>query len=228
MRTSTATSDSSSRRTPWLSSPSAGIWSRCELTVDPSPTRFWAIEWWVYQPETEFRWLMDLERKSMEAGDFLDYNPATRQFTGLLNEWVETSRSLGHPITHVVVEDNAAQRFLLQYQTVHQWIALRGVEIIPHATHRNKSDAEYGFETIAQHYQFGRIRLPAPSATPPGGRPSVPETGRGGHPLPPRPNRRLRDGPLVLGMEPAEDLRPRDGSREIVETQLGADSSRAT
>ena len=87
---------------------------------------------------------MDLERTPMEAGEFLDYNPATRQFTGLLDEWVNTSRELALPITHVVVEDNAAQRFLLQYQTVHQWIASRGVEIIPHSTHRNKSYPEYG------------------------------------------------------------------------------------
>ena len=92
------------------------------MTVDPSPTRFWAIEWWVYQPSTEFRWLMDLERTPMEAGEFFDFNPATRQFTGLLDEWVNTSRELGLPITHVV-EDNAAQRFLLQYDMVHQWMA---------------------------------------------------------------------------------------------------------
>ena len=130
------------------------------MTVDPSPTRYWAIQWWIYQPETEFRYLMDLERRTMEAGDFLDYNPATRQFTGLLNEWVDTSNQLGWPISHVVVEDNAAQRFLLQYQMVHQWMALRGVQILPHSTHRNKSDSEYGVETIAQHYQFGRVRLP--------------------------------------------------------------------
>jgi hypothetical protein len=130
------------------------------MTVDPSPTRFWAIEWWIYQPAAEFRWLMDLEKRPMEAGEFLDYNPATRQFTGILEEWVQTSRDLGLPITHCVVEDNAAQRFLLQYNTVHQWMALRGVEIVPHSTHRNKSDPEYGVETIAQHYQFGRVRLP--------------------------------------------------------------------
>lgn len=130
------------------------------MTVDPSPTKFWAIQWWIYQPAAELRWLMDLERRPMEAGEFLDYNPATRQFTGVLEEWVQTSRDLALPISHVIVEDNAAQRFLLQYQTVHQWMALRSVEIIPHSTHRNKSDPDYGVETIAQHYQFGRVRLP--------------------------------------------------------------------
>jgi hypothetical protein len=130
------------------------------MTVDPSPTKYWAILWWIYQPSTEFRWLMDLERRPMQADEFLDFNYARGKHTGLLEEWVETSRDLGYPITHVVVEDNAAQRFLLQYDHVRRWMALRGVEIIPHSTHRNKSDAEYGVETIAQHYQFGRVRLP--------------------------------------------------------------------
>ncbi len=130
------------------------------MTVDPSPTKFWAIEWWVYQPSTEYRWLMDLERCPMEANEFLDYNMATQRFTGLLEEWHETSVSLGQPITHVIVEQNAAQRFLLQYDIVHQWLRTRNVEIVPHNTHRNKSDPELGVETIREHYKFGRVRLP--------------------------------------------------------------------
>lgn len=130
------------------------------MTVDPSPTKFWAIEWWVYQPAVELRWLIDIERKPMDANEFLDFNHATRQFTGLLNEWVQTSNELALPITHVIVEDNAAQRFLLQYDTVHQWMRLRNVEIIPHSTHRNKSDPEFGVESIREHYKYGRKRLP--------------------------------------------------------------------
>ena len=130
------------------------------MTVDPSPTKFWAIEWWVYQPVVEYRWLLDLERRPMEANEFLDFNHATRQFTGVLEEWIQTSVDLGVPITHVIVEDNAAQRFLLQYDTVHQWMARRNVEIIPHSTHRNKSDPEFGVQSIREHYKFGRKRLP--------------------------------------------------------------------
>ena len=130
------------------------------MTVDPSPTKLWSIQWWIYQPSTEFRWLMDLENRPMQADEFLDFNYSKGQHTGVLNEWVHTSRELGYPISHVIVEDNAAQRFLLQYDHVRRWMAANSVEIIPHSTHRNKSDAEYGVETIAQHYQFGRIRLP--------------------------------------------------------------------
>ena len=130
------------------------------MTVDPSPTKFWAVEWWVYQPSVELRWLMDIERSPMEANEFLDFNHATQRFTGLLNEWVQTSVELFLPVTHVIVEDNAAQRFLLQYDTVHQWMRQRNVEIIPHSTHRNKSDPELGVESIREHYKFGRKRLP--------------------------------------------------------------------
>ena len=130
------------------------------MTVDPSPTKYWAILWWVYQPSTEFRWLMDLERSPMQADEFLDFNIAQQKHTGLLDEWVQTSIDLRLPITHVIVEDNAAQRFLLQYNHVRTWMAKRNVEIIPHSTHRNKSDPDYGVDSIRQHYQFGRVRLP--------------------------------------------------------------------
>jgi hypothetical protein len=130
------------------------------MTVDPSPTRYWAIEWWLYQPSVEYRWLMDLERRPMEANEFLDFNHATQRFTGLLEEWWQTSTDLQIPLTHVIVEDNAAQRFLLQYDTVRQWMGRRNVEIIPHSTHRNKSDPEFGVESIREHYKFGRKRLP--------------------------------------------------------------------
>ena len=130
------------------------------MTVDPSPTRYWAIQWWIYQPSVEYRWLMDLERRPMEANEFLDFNHAQQRFTGLLEEWWNTSVSLNNPITHVIVEDNAAQRFLLQYDTVRQWMSRRNVEIIGHSTHRNKSDPELGVETIREHYKFGRVRLP--------------------------------------------------------------------
>lgn len=130
------------------------------ITADPSPTKFWAIQWWIYQPSTEFRWLMDLERRPMEADEFLDFNYAQQRFTGVLEEWVQTASSLGQPVTHVVVEQNAAQRFLLQYDHVRRWMALHGIEIMGHDTHRNKSDPEFGVETIRQHYKFGRVRLP--------------------------------------------------------------------
>jgi hypothetical protein len=130
------------------------------MPVDPSPTKYWAIEWWLYQPSVEYRWLLDLERRPMEANEFLDFNMATQRFTGLLEEWWQTSTDLNVPITHVIVEQNAAQRFLLQYDVVRQWMSRRNVEILGHNTHRNKSDPEFGVQSIREHYKFGRKRLP--------------------------------------------------------------------
>src|SRR5579872_1605082 len=77
-----------------------------------------------------------------------------------MEEWQQTSAELGFPIRYWVVEINAAQRFLLQYDHVKRWQAARGVTIIPHSTNRNKTDDEYGVQMIAPHWEFGRIRLP--------------------------------------------------------------------
>lgn len=130
------------------------------VSCDPSPSKFWAIEWWLYHPESEQRFLIDLERRAMEAGDFLDWNYNDGHFTGVMEEWQQTSIDLGVPITHWIVETVSAERFLLQYDHVRRWMARRNVEIIRHSTHRNKSDADFGVQTIAPHYKFGRVRLP--------------------------------------------------------------------
>lgn len=130
------------------------------VTADPSPTRSWAVQWWLYQPGSQLQWLMDLFRGPMDAPDFLDWNNQDGVFSGLLEEWWGTSVERGVPFSHVIVESNAAQRFLLQYDHVRRWQALRGVNVVPHATHRNKSDPKFGVQTLAPHYEFGRVRLP--------------------------------------------------------------------
>lgn len=130
------------------------------VTADPSPTKFWSIQWWIYHPETEQRFLMDLIRTAMDAPDFLDWDYNEGAFSGVMEEWQVRSVDLGLPISHWVVEANAAQRFMLQYSHVKRWVAARSVSIIPHQTHRNKADPLRGIETIAPHYRFGRVRLP--------------------------------------------------------------------
>ena len=120
----------------------------------------WGIEWWIYQPATEFRFLMDLLRRRMEAPDFLQWNPDTNQYSGLIEEWWQTSKELGVPFTHLIVEINAAQRYLVQYQWFKNWCTLRGVQLVSHTTHKNNSDPEYGLQTVAPQWRFGRIRLP--------------------------------------------------------------------
>lgn len=130
------------------------------ITADPSPSKNWSVQWWLYQPETEIQYLLDMYRGPMDAPDFLDWNHNSGQFSGLLDEWVERAKDLGRPVTYLIFEQNAAQRFLLQYDHVKRWQAINGVNIVPHATHRNKSDDEYGVQTIAPHYRYGRVRLP--------------------------------------------------------------------
>jgi hypothetical protein len=129
-------------------------------SADPSPTKWWAVMWWIYHPETEQRFLIDLHRSVMEAPEFLDYDYNEGRFTGIMEEWQARSADSGHPITTWIVEANAAQRFLLQYDHVKRWQAKRGVNILPHQTHRNKTDADYGVQSIAPHYRYGRVRLP--------------------------------------------------------------------
>ena len=129
------------------------------VSCDPSPTNNWAVEWWLHNDLVDYRYLIDLFRGKMDAPDFLDYDTSTGQFKGLMEEWQNTSVMLGCPITHWIVEINAAQRFLLQYDFVHRWKQKWRVEIIPHSTQRNKSDAEFGVQTIAPYYRDGKVRL---------------------------------------------------------------------
>lgn len=133
-------------------------------TADPSPTKFWAIELWAYHPATEQHFLLDLIRRSMDAPDFLDFDYNNGVFSGVMEEWQQASKAIGHPIRHWVVEINAAQRFLIQFDHVKQWCRKNSVIIVPHSTTRNKSDPEFGVQSIAPHFEHGRVRLPGSRA----------------------------------------------------------------
>lgn len=136
------------------------------VTVDPSPTRFWSIQWWLYvepresEPLMGSRYLLDMARRPMSSEDFLDWNVDRRGWTGLLDEWWERSKKSGHKITYLIVEQNAAQRFMLRYDWFKRWLTNRSVTLRPHNTHTNKTDPQFGVTTIAPHYRFGRVRFP--------------------------------------------------------------------
>lgn len=129
-------------------------------TADPSPTKFWSIQHWLYQPTTNQRFLLDLIRQTMDAPDFLDWNANEGRFFGVMEEWQQRSKDKGIPITHWIVEANAAQRFILQYDHVRRWQRVHGVQIISHQTHRNKTDPDYGVQMLKNLYRFGQVRLP--------------------------------------------------------------------
>lgn len=132
-------------------------------TADPSPTKYWGVQWWIVRVTDDGpqeRYLMDLLKETLDAPDFLDWNHATNSWTGVMEQWQKRSADLGLPITTWIVEANAAQRFLLQFEHVKRWMAARRVTVRAHQTHRNKADPDFGVETIAPHYRYGRVRLP--------------------------------------------------------------------
>ncbi len=137
------------------------------ITADPSPSAFWAVMWWAWQVDTQFQHLINMERKRMGANDLLDYRISTGTYSGLLEDWWQRSKDIGRPISHVILETNAAQRFLLQYDYARQWSMTRSVELVPHNTGRNKSDPDLGVGALAPHYRFGRVRLPGHPLTRP-------------------------------------------------------------
>lgn len=140
----------------------SGLSNRCLsiVTVDPSPTMFWSVQWWLYDPVSQFRHLMDLENKKMGADSFLDFNPLNGEYSGLIDSWAERARHLGRPIRHLIVERNGAQRFMLKYRWYQQWLSRNGIVLHPHDTTTNKSDEEYGVQTVGNIWRLGLVRLP--------------------------------------------------------------------
>lgn len=134
---------------PWIS----------VATCDPSPARYWSVQWWLVEKATERRYLLDLIRSPLEAPEFLDFDHTHSRFTGIMEDWQQRSVALGAPITHWIVEINAA-RFLYQHDYVKRWQAQHRVALIPHTTHLNRNDKDFGVQTIGPHYKFGRVRLP--------------------------------------------------------------------
>lgn len=131
------------------------------VVVDPSPEQYWAVEWWLYEERTNLRHLIDIVREKMRAPDLIDWNNAGQTWTGIMPEWQARSRALGRPITHWIIEQNAAQRFLLQYEHVRRWMQVNSVSVVGHDTHgKNKSDPKLGVDMLAPHYRYGRVRLP--------------------------------------------------------------------
>jgi hypothetical protein len=131
------------------------------ITIDPSPTMFWALMWVIYQPEINLYHVIDVERCKLTAEELLGYNMSTQQYSGLLDEWVWRAEQFGYPVSHVVVEINAAQRFLLAHDFVRRWQSMNQLNIIGHTTHRNKIDENMGIEAlIPPIIRTGSVRLP--------------------------------------------------------------------
>lgn len=144
------------------------------MTVDPSPTRYWAIMDWLYvlpfdgtERLAGYRYLIDLHRrKRMGANEFLDWSRDQSAYVGIAEDWVQRAKTQGFPISHLIMEKNAAQRWAMQYSFFVDWARSRGVQVIQHETTSNKSDPDYGiWATLPAIYRYGRVRLPGDRAT---------------------------------------------------------------
>ena len=130
------------------------------VTVDPSPDNWWGIIWWLYDPDTSRRYVIDIHRRRLTPQEFLSLDLADFSFSGLMEEMRQQSNNIGIPISHVVVEVNAAQKWLLQQPHIQRWVDVTGVLFVPHQTGINKNDPKYGVESIGDYFRQGLIRLP--------------------------------------------------------------------
>lgn len=135
------------------------------VTVDPSPTEFWGVIWWVYDPDSGTRYAIDIIKKRMNPEQFLSLDLTTFDWDGLMVELTQYSNEMGAPITHVIFEVNAAQRWFLSQKHVQRWMEMTGQTFVPHTTHINKADPKYGLESIGDLFRQGFIRLPWGSPT---------------------------------------------------------------
>jgi hypothetical protein len=132
------------------------------VAVDPSPTMFWAFVWIIYQPDTGLYHIVDVDRVKLTAEEVLGYDTATGTYSGLMDEWQERSIDMNYPISHWVVEINAAQRFLLAHDFVRKWQAMNRVNVVPHTTSRNKIDENLGVEALLPPLiRSGAMRFPS-------------------------------------------------------------------
>ena len=130
------------------------------VTVDPSPTEWWGIIWWLYDPETNNRYIVDVVRRRLTAPQFLSLDLTTFAFSGVMEDLRQRANTVGAPIQIAMVEINAAQRWLLQQPHIQTWMDSTGVRFIPHTTTIAKSDPKYGVESIADFFRQGRVRIP--------------------------------------------------------------------
>lgn len=128
-------------------------------STDPSPTKFWANEWFGLEiAEPHRRFLLDLVRRKMTLDEFLERRNGV--WSGLAETWWQTSKEIGRPITHWIWEENAAQRFFLQTQVAKDWSTARNVRWVKHQTSAARTDPKYGPQRLATVYRQGLVRFP--------------------------------------------------------------------
>ncbi len=134
---------------------------RAMIAVDPSPTQWWAVQSWVFDRKHDLDLLVGMDRRRMSADQLLDLAPGTFNYSGLLEEFVKQTRALGIKLNMLVIEANAAQKFLTQYAFFKDWARSRSILIRPHQTHGpGLLDPKYGIWSMSNRWKHGKVRLP--------------------------------------------------------------------
>lgn len=126
-------------------------------TLDPSPTRYIALQSWLYHPASEQRHLIRLHRARMPLTDLLDRPMSTNTWQGLLEDEYQDMRALGHPWTHLIVEVTGNQALV---DHIREWCHLRRIRPVEHKTGNNKNTPNYGVSILRPVYRHGLARLP--------------------------------------------------------------------
>jgi len=144
-------------------------WGLGIATVDPSSTKWWAVQAWWYQqppqPEAQVtyagrRYLLGYENAKLDAPSLLGMDVDTREFYGVLETMRLNYGKLGLRLNHVIIEANHAQRFLLQLKETHRWSEVYGIHLHAHQTGVDKWDETVGVTVLKDPYRAGRYRLP--------------------------------------------------------------------
>ena len=131
------------------------------VSVDPSPTKNWAVHAYCYHPDSESFFLLDLHRGSMTLPEFLHGEESSGIYSGKLEEFRRNFEEMGLPLRHLILEINVAQRWLVQLPYVKAWQRKYQVEVHSHeTTHKAKSDPQYGLTMLRPLFKHGNVRLP--------------------------------------------------------------------
>lgn len=130
------------------------------VTIDPSAVNQWGCILWAVDPATSTRHVIDIVNRSMQVSEFLDYSYNTGDFSGLIERWWLKCEFESSRLTNVVVENNAAQRWLYQARMAQQWASQRTCTFIAHQSTQKKNDEDFGTQSLAPLFEFGKIRLP--------------------------------------------------------------------
>ena len=137
------------------------------MTVDPSPTNFWALQAWAVQRDNmvggDTLHLLDAEKIKMRGPDLLDWDIDAGKMVGWVEDWRLKFESTGVPMEYCIVEHNVAQRWLTQTRAATEFSRQHTIHFMPHTTGANKSDPKLGVPALQGYWRAARVRLPGDS-----------------------------------------------------------------